>query len=457
MGGTLALVWCGAFLVSTVSAAEGAAAPVRSRASLYALFGLLLGLSGLVSATETAIFSLDKLDVAQLRQRGGRKSRALLYLLDHPNDALTTILVLNNLINVALSLTAGALTELHLGGRSAAGLALAGFGATGFLLVFGEVLPKCLAHVTARLVAPAMAWPTALAAHGLTPARALMDRLIRWVFRRLNVPESTVTQTVSEEELKAMMTTGEVSIVLEEDEREMIEGVFELGQTFAEEIMVPRSEVLAFPDTLSQEEMLGRLREIPYSRVPIFHDHLDHLVGFVLAKEVLLNPERPWKEHIREAMLVPSRVRLFDLLARFRRHATKLAILIDEFGQVAGIATLHDVLEEIVGDIVERHEQVVEECQRIGERRWRVRGQMNLEELGERLEVAFPENLGTTIGGFFMNMLGRVPTIGSELAFNGLTLRVTRMVGRRVLQLEIEQAPPAGAEMGTGADAGAKV
>lgn len=417
--------------------------PGRTPTGLWIVLAVLLMASGLISGSETALFSLNKLDVIQAHNKALRVNRVLIKLLDRPNDTLTTVLVLNNLVNVALSLTAGALTEFYFSGPSVGGFAVAAIGATGVLLVFGEVVPKCVAQARAPAFARLTAWPTAFASYVLTPVRAVMNRFIALMFRKLNVEETRITDRVSEEELKAIMTAGEVSTLLEEDEREMIAGVFELGATFAEEIMVPRTEVTVLADTLSQQEMLDELRGASHSRVLIYHGEIDHLDGFVLAKEILLNPERPWREGIREITCVPQRIRLFDLLTRFRRTSTKITALVDEYGQVAGIVTLHDLLEEIVGDIAERHEQVVSDCQKIGPGRWRVRGQMKLSDLGKELSIDFPDDLGNTIGGFIMNTLGKVPSTGAELRFEGLTLKVTRMVGRRVTHVEIHEADSA--------------
>lgn len=421
--------------------AQGAAAdmesPARSEAALLAVFFGLLLASAVTSGSETAIFSLNKLDLVRARARPSRTTRAVLYLLDHPNDTLTTLLVMNNGINVALSLTAGALSEIYFGGGEVGGYAVAAFGTTAFLLVFGEVLPKTISHLRAHIVANVVAFPIFLMTFIFIPIRAVMNRFIRWVFRRLNVPESRMSQIVSEEELKAMINAREVSTLLEEDEREMIHGVFDLRHTFAEEIMVPRGEVAALPDGLSQEEMLAKLRETPHARILIYRDNLDHLLGYVLAKQVLLEPARDWKKFIRDAPCVPMRVRLVDLLTQFRRRSTKLAVLVDEYGGVAGIVTLHDLLEEIVGDMAEFHEPVEHEYQEIEPGRWRVRGRMNLDELGEAINVSFPDDMGTTIAGFFMNMLGQVPSVGAEYQYNGVLMKVTRMVGRRIMLLEL--------------------
>jgi putative hemolysin len=413
----------------------------RSAAGLLWTFAALLVLSGFVSGTETAIFSLDRIEVLHTKAAPGSLRRALAYLLERPNDTLTTILILNNVINVAISLVGGAIAELYFHSLSPTALTLVAFAVTAAILVFGEVVPKCVAQVVAHGIAPWVAWPTLLFAVVLRPVRRLMNALIRRVFHLLGIPEPGEADLVSEEELKVLLGAGRVSTLLEEEEREMILGVFELDDTYAEQIMTPRSEVLALPDTLSQQEVIEKLKTAAHSRIPVYHGDLDHPVGFILAKEVLLNHPEDWHACVREIPLIPERMRLDDLLGRFRKSSTKIAAVVDEYGQVAGVVTIRDVLEEIVGDMAERHEKVVEEVKTLDDGRVRVHGRTRLPDLARTLSLDLPPEMGATAGGFVMNMLGHVPHEGDELLYGGYTFRVVRMLGRKVLTLEVLPAP----------------
>jgi putative hemolysin len=244
---------------------------------------------------------------------------------------------------------------------------------------------------------------------------------------------------VSEEELKVMISSGEVSQVLEEDEREMIDGVFDLRRTVAAEIMTPRMSINAVPDDLEQDEMVRRLRELPTSRVLVYHESLDELVGFLLVKEVLLNPLEPWRKHLRESFCVPDGIGLLDLLRSFRTQRTKMAVVVDEYGGVEGIVTLQDLLEEIVGDMYEQHEHQRQDLIELEPGHWRVLGSLTISELGDELEVSFPEQRGRTVGGFVMNTLGRIPRVGDEVQHEDLILRVETMVARRVNTVLVER------------------
>lgn len=413
--------------------------PSQALGGLLLAFVILLACSGIVSGSETAIFSLDRLDVVQFRKNPRRGDRALLYLLDRPNGTLIAILILNNLANVALSLVAGAMADVYFTGLPAVGIAVAGLGVTASILVFGEVVPKCVSQATAPRIAPIAAWPTAAFAQLIWPIRLLLNAWIGLVFRLLKVPPMTTDDLVSEEELKVMMNVSRVSGLLEEDERDMIRGVFELDETFAEEIMIPRSEVVGYPKTTPHEEMVENIRKSSHSRILVFGDTPEHVEGFVLAKEVLLHPDRDWTESIRQIMCVAPRIRLDDLLTQFRRNAAKIAAVVDEYGQFSAIVTLHDLLEEIVGDMAERHETIVQEFLALSDGHYRVQGRSKLADLGRELGVDFPSDMGATVGGFVMNMLGHVPSEGVRLQHEGLDFEVARMIGRRILQLEVRR------------------
>jgi CBS domain containing-hemolysin-like protein len=415
---------------------------------LWMLLGGLLLCSGLVSSSETALFSLDKLDLSQMSGSRHVGARMAVRLIERPNDLLVTILILNNFINIAVTLTVAALCDRMLTGARAEAFTVAAAASTLSILFVGEILPKMLAHSHPRTGAMLLAPPLTAAALVLRPIRAVLHVVLRVLYRLFRIPENPAVDEVSEEELKVMISSGEVSSVLEEDELEMIDGVFELRHTTIEEILTPRISVVAVPEDLSQEEMVRRLRSSPTHRVLVYRETLDELVGFLLVKEVLLEPEKPWRPHLREPLCVPEQMRLLDLLKTFRRHRMKMAVAVDEYGGVAGIVSLQDVLEEIVGDIYEKHEPVQVRIESRGEDRWSLNGSMSLEDAGAALKIEFPTRRGRTIGGFVMNMLGRIPHVGDRLDHAGLQFQVAEMAGRRVHRLDV-QPLDAGGETAT--------
>jgi CBS domain containing-hemolysin-like protein len=426
-----------------IYARQGAGAPPADSSVpwLIALFtGLLVG-SAFASSSEIAIFSLDKLDLSQLRNSRRWADRATLRLLDRPNDTLITILLINNFFNIAASLTSGALMGALFARQSALTFTLAAALASVAILFFAEILPKVVAHLNPQRFARLLAPPLAACAWLLTPVRLVLGVILKGLFRLFAIPEHSTDEEVSEEELKVMISSGEVSQVLEKDEREMIDGVFDLRRTVAAEVLTPRLAVNAVPDDLEQEEMIARLRESPNNRVLVYHESLDHVIGFVLVKEVLLDATGHWRDHLREPLLVPEGVGLLDLLKMFRQKRTKIAILVDEYGGMAGIVTLQDLLEEIVGDIYEKHEHDKQDIAPVGEDEWRVAGTTPVERLAEEFAVDFPPEKGRTVGGFVMNTLGRIPEEGDEVIHETLSLTVEKMIGRRLQLLRVRRRP----------------
>lgn len=414
---------------------------------ILAFLGLLAG-SAFASSSEIALFSLDKLDLSQLRNSSHWTDRAILRLLGRPNDTLITILILNNFFNIAASLTAGSMMSVIFPQRSALTFTLAAVLASGGILVLGEILPKVVAHLSPQRFARLLAPPLAACAWLMTPVRLVLGLLLKGLFAAFSIPENVADEDVSEEELKVMISSGEVSQVLEEDEREMIDGVFELRRTVAAEILTPRMAVTGVPDDLDQPAMVERLRRSPNNRVLVYHESMDHPLGFLLVKEALLDEKGNWRDHLREALLVPEGVGLLDLLKLFRQKRVKIAIVVDEYGGVAGIVTLQDLLEEIVGDIYEKHEHDQQEIAPVGEEEWRVAGTAALARLGETCGVDFPEERGRTVGGFVMNTLGRIPDVGDEVTWEALSLTVEKMAGRRLQTVRVRRLPPVEAAAG---------
>lgn len=441
-----AAVMGGAWLALAAPASGAQPGAAGSSAVMIVLFAGLLVVSGLVSACETALFSLDKLDLSQMRNSGHWADRRVTGLLDRSHDTLIAILILNNTVNIAVALTSGALMERLFAGRAAAEAFVAAAAlATVLILIFGEIVPKILANLHARRAARFLGPPLAIFT-GLLHAVHVAPAIRRGL-RLMRIPTAPSPEEVSQQELKSMIQSGEVSSVLEEDEREMIEGVFELRNTTAGDIMTPRIEITALRESMTQEEVIAALREMGHSRVLVCRESLDEPTGFLLAKEVLLEARGDWRKHLRQPLAVPEMIGLHELLKAFRRERTKVAVVADEYGGVAGLVTLHDLLEHIVGDIREKHDKGQDSVVELGGDEWRIAGQLALDECADLLGVAFPSDKGRTLGGFAMNTLCHIPTPGEELRHENLTIRIDAMAGRRILSLHVtrdETSEPAG-------------
>lgn len=400
------------------------------------IFLVLVLLSGLFSGGEVAIFTLGR--SGWLRRRGeSHRYRRLQRLLKNRERTLAA-LQLGNLITAlgALLFAADVMDRLwESGGMAAMWLGIV-LGAP-LVWVFGEALPISVAarrpDTFARRSTPLLVVAIWILAPLCVPFTRLTARLLR-----LRLTPQQVNQSIQEEEeFKSFLSASEVVGILEEEEREMIDGVFEFAETTAEEIMTPRTDVEGYPVSIPQEEMLEALRLSPFSRSVVFEDTLDHIVGVVAAKDVLLNPDTPWMTFSRPPLMVSAGMELDELLTQFKRTRSHLAVVVDEYGGTAGIVTLHDLLEEIVGEIPEEEQELDTEMETIEPGVYLVAGRVEVSECNDTLETSFPLDKARTIAGLMFTQLGRVPEVGEEVLLANASLRVVELEENRIERLEI--------------------
>jgi CBS domain containing-hemolysin-like protein len=410
-----------------------------------AAVGLLL-FSAALSAAEVALFSLGSEQI-QLLERQGRpgiySAQALLKLRD---ETLVTLLIVDYVANLAVVACLLMIFSHVFPGQPLLWAPLGGLTGLAAILLLGEYLPRAIGRSFPVPIAMAAARPIV----GLTALVAPLRWLVLGVSNvLLRLPGESVLEREmgTEEELKTLLTASDAQGELEADERELITGVVEFGATRVGEIMTPQPEIRAFSDETPHEEMLRRMQPCEFSRVLIYTDTLDNIRGVLHVKDLLLNPQTDYREMLRKPLVVPETKSLLDLLREFRRRRIHLAIVCDEFGRTAGIVTMHDLLEEIVGEITEEDEARSPELIRpAGPNRWYVLGRADLHALRETLGLEISEEKGRTISGVVTNELGRIPAVGDTLELNGYKLTVTRMGVRRVAQLRVERLEPPPAE-----------
>lgn len=400
---------------------------------------VLLFLSAALSAVEAALFSLGSAEIESLvrqERHGVLSAKALLTFRD---ETLTTILLIDYVVNLVLvvCLMVG---FSHLPVSPIVWAGAGGAVAVVAIVVVAEFLPRALGRSFNVAVAMALARPLV----GLT----VIAGPLRWVVLALSnalfgprSEEALEHEMGSEEELKTLLTASDLNGGLEEDEREMISGVVEFGATQAGAIMTPRPELYAFSIHTPQEEMLERMRLSEYSRVLIHEDSLDQVRGVLHVKDALLSPDTDFRDMLRKPLVVPETKGLMDLLREFRRHRVHLAVVCDEFGRTAGVVTMHDLLEEIVGELTDENRPARETIRSIGPATWLVPGWTAIDDLRDQLGLELPEEGGRTVSGFLTNRLGRIPSVGDAIEENGLRLKVERMGHRRVALLQIDRAP----------------
>lgn len=413
-------------------------------------FVIILGLlsSAFFSGAETALTALSETKARQLIDEKKRGARALQkYWLEKPNHVLTTILVGNNIVNIFMASYVTVLTHRYVGETSitiATGLTTLG------ILVFGEITPKTFAKVHADKIAP-------MALVLLTPLYLLCWRLgVVWILT--NISRSIVKALggkltrsgpfVTEDDIAYMIVSGKEAGVIEEDEGEMLESVMEFGDTIAREVMIPRTNIHGLPMNASFDDVVKMLTEHGHSRLPVYEESVDNVTGFFHAKDLFpLMPVAPEEfklaDHLRQAFFVPEAMKINALLKEFQERKTHMAIVVDENGGTAGVVSLEDILEELVGEIRDEHDENEEEeptIQKISENHLVADGGAYIDELADILDVEFPEDAPyDTVGGFFQHQYGKIPQQGSEFEFEGWQFVVQDADEKRIITVDIHR------------------
>jgi len=407
--------------------------------ALWRLLGLLalLACSGFFSSSETALLSLDKLRVRFLQQKGRPGADKLANLLDNPDRLLSGILVGNNLVNIAASVIATGLFVSYFGEQ---GELLTILILTPILLIFAEVCPKTYAAQYPEKTSFFVLRPILLILWLFSP----VVHLVAWVSRLMTgFFRSKVIEglSVSEDEIRAMIEVGEESGVVAAEQRRMLHGIFDLSETRVRDVMIPRTEVIGFEVTASFESVLETVRRERHSRFPVFRDNLDHIVGVVHSKEILdfigRTEEFALLDICRKPHFVPESKRVAVLLQSFRQMREHMAVVVDEYGGVEGIVTLEDVVEEIVGEIHDEYDIEEVDIRLLGPGRYLVDGAVSLRVVNRHFKLDLPEEHVTTLAGYLLRIMGKIPVEGDSCEDKGILFRVRTMEDRRIEQVEM--------------------
>lgn len=408
----------------------------------------LVMLHGLLAGTRAAFASARRGRLRQMAQGGEPRAATALRLAEDSSRMLGTlylgkaflavmaaaIAALTLIPPLSQALATGGLPRLWADGF--AGFIVAG-GLSLLLLIFGRLVPEGIA------AAHAERWAIRLA-----PLLRALEflcwppvRLTVWIGNRFAAPLGgiplTGTALVTEEEIRTLVDAGEEEGVIEEDEKEMIYSIFELGDTIAREVMVPRIDIVAVDVETPLEEVVRVILEAGHSRIPVYEGTVDSILGLIYAKDLLvyLQPDRPrpsLREILRPAYFVPETKKVDDLLREMQQQRIHMAIVVDEYGGTAGLVTVEDILEEIVGEIRDEYDLEEPSCERVGEGEYVLDARMNLYDVNELLETDLPTEPADTLGGLIYDVLGRVPVPGDRLQVGKWQMEVLTVSGRRI-------------------------
>ena len=394
---------------------------------------LLLVLSAFFSGSEIALFSLSEARVQMLREQGRRGSLALIRLKANPERLLATVLVGNNIVNIAAASLATAIA-LELYGRP--GVAYAAGVMTLLVLVFGEITPKGFAAAHADEVGPMVAPTILMLSRVLFPIVTPLEKLTRFFVRRSTRDKRT---TVTEGEIREMTAIGHREGAIDEHERRIIERAFRLDETQAWDIMTPRVDIFAWQADRTLASITTELPTVRYSRVPVYRDSIDNIVGILYTRDAyqaLIAGQRdvPLADLAREPFFVPGSIPLTRLLSDFQTRRIHMGVVIDEYGGTDGVVTLEDILEELVGEIVDETDHVHQPIVRVSRHELQVDGTADLREINHFFNTSFPHLEHRSLNGYLLDELGHVPRPGEEFVREGVLVQIVEASDTQVLK-----------------------
>ena len=376
---------------------------------------LLLCLSAFFSSAETAFTTVNKIYMRTLAQDGNTRAERVLQITENSGKMLSAILIGNNVVNLSASSLA---TTLAIGIFGSVGAGIATGVLTLLILIFGEISPKTIATLRADKLAlkycSAIWWLMFV----LTPVIFVVNLLSQWFLRLLGVRPGEEIRSMTEEELRTIVDVGQESGVIEDKERDMIHNLFDFGDDKAKEVMVPRIDMCFIDADSSYDEMLSIYRDSYFSRLPVYEESTDNVIGILNMKDVLAYEGAKEDFSIRAIMREPfftyEYKNTYELFMEMKENAVNLAIVLDEYGVTAGLITMEDLLEEIVGEIRDEYDTDEEEDYEIikeGEE-YRVSGSMNLDDFCELIGVDYESEDSDTLGGFLLELLEHFPEEG---------------------------------------------
>ncbi len=402
---------------------------------------VLIGLSGFFSSSEIAMFSLAPHHVNAMVEDGLPGAEMVQSLKSDPHRLLVTILVGNNIVNIAMTAITTSLLGLYFGGATAA--VISTFGITAIVLLFGESAPKSYAVENTESWARRIARPLKVAEYVMYPLVVVFDYLTRQVNKITGSTSAIETPYVTRAEIQDMIETGERAGVLEEDEHDMLRRIFRFTDTIAKEVMTPRLDMTAVPADTSVEEAIETSIQSGHERLPVYEGNLDNVIGIVTIQDLVREAQYGEREVslsdlTKPTFHVPESKNVDELLAEMREDRLKMVIVIDEFGTTEGLVTMEDLVEEVVGEILEGGEE--EPIEFLDEDTIRVRGEVNIHEVNEVFEIELPEGEEfETIAGFVFNRAGRLVEEGESITFDGVEITVEHVENTRIMRALIER------------------
>lgn len=398
---------------------------------------VLLVLSSYFSMSETALMALSKIRLRSMVDNGTKNALLVQSVLETPEKLLSAILIGNNLVNIGASSIATSLAITLYGDK---GVGIATGILTLIVLIFGEITPKTYAKKNAEKIAGAVIKPMKMCMIAFTPFIFVLNNIAGVFLWLLGVRQEENQPTITESELISMVNVGHEEGVLEMEAREMINNVFDFANNDAHDIMIPRIDVIAVGIEANYEEVTNLFREETFSRMPIYDENIDNIVGIISLKDMLFiddNKEFSLKDYMREPFFTYETKSVKALFAEMRAKRIPIAIVLDEYGGTSGIVTLEDIIEEIVGEIDDEYDELEQEITEITEGEYTIAGATKIDDVNEMIGSDFKSEDFDSIGGFVMESLGSVPEAGEILEIGHIKIIVEQVEKNRIALVRV--------------------
>ena len=380
-----------------------------------------------------------------MAEKKGRMGRIVNSLLEKPRELLITIYIGNEFVNIAVSVVVTSIA-INIFGSLGVGVAI-GIG-TLLLLVFGDIIPKSISIKFAQPYALFSAYPLKAFAKLVQPAQKLFSVWTERIICSMGVlPHGLKESPITDEEFRAMVEVGEGEGVIDSDEKELIQNVIEFGETTVEEVMTPKIDMFTVNIEDSLDDILPRIIENFYSRVPVYGLKEEGILGILFTKDLtrlkhLSRDKVSLKSILHPSISVPQSKKIKEMLEEFRRLKKHMAIVLDEYGSVCGLVTLEDIIEELVGEIDSEMRQEELPLKKVNDNHYRIVGTYNLAEFNESFQSTLPQNDYDTVGGYVFGLFGRIPRSGESTTIDRFKFRVEKMKGSRILSLFLTLMSP---------------
>lgn len=409
---------------------------------ILVILGCLLG-SAVFSASEASFISVNRFRIKSLIEKGDKRAKAVKHAFENHDKFFSAVILTSNMMNVAAA-SAGTALAIKLAGNEY-GPIIATVIMTILVVLFGELAPKTFAVTFSEQVSLFLARPIDAFIRIVTPIIWIFNAISKLIIKTFGGDKQASTSHLTEEEIKAIIRMGEEEGTLEEEEREMLHNVFEFGDKTVSEAMVPRTKATTITEDATVTDAIKLVAKEGYSRYPVIAENIDNITGILYIKDILMkmvegvDMDLPVSRFKRDAYYIPENKMVRDLLEEMQKKKLQIAIVVDEYGGTAGLITLEDLMEVIVGSLQDEFEleQESKDIEIVDENTFVVSGQTSIDEINELLDVNIESEDFNTIGGYIFGLFGRLPKVGEQIRVYNLKMLIMEMDSKRISTIKI--------------------